>query len=297
MVKILKVKPIMTEEAEEALLGVKVANEHCKQLIDYDCDVYDKETGACLAKFRKSIIPASVQLAAYKNLLAASKPSLNRGMALGEKNDNGKVRQRALLKDGRLSKQSVTQNAVNSGIVGYYDRTARLPVCRLTAYTQQHWEKFVDAYPIMKFVDDQYSKLMPAEYKKQKRMADKVPGEWVIGDTSFSTVTVNKNYSTAAHRDAGDYKEGFGNLVALRKGKYEGCYFTFLRWGIGFDLQNGDLLMCDVHRVHGNTPMVAVDKGATRLSLVMYLRERMVDCLPFADELDRAKKRKKGDKL
>ena len=36
-----------------------------------------------------------------------------------------------------------------------------------------------------------------------------------IPETAFSTITINRNFRTALHRDAGDYKDGFGNLTVI----------------------------------------------------------------------------------
>jgi hypothetical protein len=65
---------------------------------------------------------------------------------------------------------------------------------------------------------------------------------------------------------------------------------------VAFDMQNGDVLLVDVHQWHGNTPIKA-DPGAVRLSLVMYYREKMIHCGTMEEELKRVQKRKKGDKL
>lgn len=285
----------MSVEESDALAGKFVTDEMCKRLINYDADVYDSESGKCLAKFRKGIIPPVLQMKAYDNLLSAAKSTDSRPTAAGS--GDGKVSQFRLRKDGTASKQSIAKEYVNSGVAGYYDRSTRFPYCRLTAFTQHEFEKFANAYGIVKFVDEQYSKLMPEEYKLQRKMADQTSEDFVIPNTSFTTVTVNKNYQTAIHKDAGDFKKGFGNLVALRKGTYTGCYLTLTRWGAGFDLQNGDLLLMDVHQWHGNTPMKIVDKGATRLSLVMYYRENMIKCGTMEQEVKRAKKRKRGEPL
>jgi hypothetical protein len=289
--------PIMSAEQEELSLGKILTAEDCKTLITYDADIYDKESGKCLAKFRKGIIPISLQRVAYENLLKAATSTDSRGMAGGKDEEDNRSSGLRVRKDGTTSKQTIAKNFVNSGIAGFYDRSVRFPNCRLTAFTRHHFENFKQAYPIVKYVDNKYKELMPEYYKKQRTIADKTSKDFVIPDTSFTTVTVNKNYITAAHRDSGDFKEGFGNLVALREGKYTGCYLTLVRWGIGFDMQRGDLLLMDVHKVHGNTPMVSLEPGATRLSLVMYYRENMYKCGTAEEELHRVRNRKRGDKL
>jgi len=291
-----KLKPIMTVEESDAMAGKFLKQSDCKVLFTEDVDVFDAETGKCIAKFRKAVIPAAVQLAAWDNLLIAAKPSLNRGTSGGMDEDGAKVR-KFVTGNGMISKTTQAINPVNSGIVGYFDRNPRMPMCRLTAFNQQHMDKFKKAYPMIKLVDNFYSKLMPKEYKKQRALADKTSQDFVIKDTAFTTVTVNKNWQTAVHKDAGDFKDGFGNLVAIRKGNYTGCHFVVVRWGVGFDLQNGDLLLVDVHQWHGNTPLIKEDKNATRLSLVMYYRENMIKCGSIEEEVNRAKNRKHGEKL
>lgn len=291
--QIVKLKPIMTVEQSDEMAGKLLQEKDVVQLFTKDVDVYDAESGKCIAKFRKNVIPANIQKEAYTALIGAAKVSLNRGMSGGEV--DGKVSGHFKRKDGKISKTHQAAKPVESGIVGYFDRNPRMPFCRLTAFNQQHLEKFKKAYPIIKFVDVAYSKLMPEYYKKQRAIADKTSKDFVIKDTAFTTVTVNRNWQTAVHKDAGDFKEGFGNLVALRKGKFIGGHFVVVRWGAAFDLQNGDLLMVDVHQWHGNTPIIRDDDKVVRLSLVMYYREKMYECGTMKQELDRAKNRKFGD--
>ncbi len=300
-VKIIKIDPAMTIEESDQLEGKMIDVRMLKRpVINYDCDVYDTESGKCLAKFRKNVIPLNLCTSAYENLLPAATLTDSRATAGAGKGDNGKASTYRIRKDGSTSRQIVTTGAkINSGVAGYFDRSGRpgMQHCRLTAFTKNHFEKFVNALPIVKFVDSMYKKLMPKEYKLQRGIADNTAQDFVINDTAFTTVTVNKNYRTAIHKDSGDFKDGFGNLVALRVGQFEGCYLTLPRWGVGFDLQNGDLLLMDVHQWHGNTPMVKIDKNATRLSLVMYYREGMKHCGSAKQELNRVKNRKKGDPL
>ena len=102
--------------------------------------------------------------------------------------------------------------------------------------------------------------------------------QFAIDDTAFSTVTINYNWQTALHKDAGDLKEGFGNLVVIRDGKYKGGYTGFPQYGVAINVDNGDFLGMDVHQWHANTKLKGLSKDFTRLSLVCYLRENMIRC-------------------
>lgn len=124
-----------------------------------------------------------------------------------------------------------------------------------------------------------------------------------IGDTAFSSVTVNRNFQTALHQDAGDYRPGFGNLSVIERGKYHGGYTLFPRYKIGFNIRTGDYIEMDVHDWHCNTEMYETaedkqynktlprvyfddpstgtlggDKLFTRISFVCYFREKLQDC-------------------
>ena len=60
-------------------------------------------------------------------------------------------------------------------------------------------------------------------------------------------------FQTALHRDAGDFKGGFGNLSVIERGKYHGGYTVFPQFGIGINLRNNDFVAMDVHQWHANT--------------------------------------------
>lgn len=294
-IKKVYLSPIMSIVASDEMAGKMLEQSDCEKLFTEDVDVYDKESNLCIAKFRKNIIPANVQKQAFDSLLIAAKTSMNRGTAGGE--TDGKVSSKKISAKGYISNTVEAEKSVESGIAGFFDRSPRMPFCRLTAFNQQHLEKFKSAYPIIKFVDKKYAELMAKQYKLQRQVADSTSKDFVIPGTAFTTVTVNKNWQTAVHKDKGDFAQGFGNLVALRKGKYTGGHFVVVRWGVGFDLQNGDLLLVDVHQWHGNTPIIKDNKKVVRLSLVMYYRERMKECGTIAEELHRAKNRKHGDPI
>ena len=293
--KTIKLKPCLSDEEVNKLKGALLSEKDYRTLITYDADIYCEETGKCVAKFRKKVIPNNIAQAAFENLKGVSVSSTNRGASAGLK-ENGKSTSNKILKDGTKSNTNHA-GQVNSGIIGYFDRNARFPYCRQTAFNEKQFDKFKKAYPIIKLVDTKYAQLMPEQYKLQRDEADNTSKEFVIKNTAFTTVTVNRNWQTAVHTDKGDFEKGFGNLVALRKGKYVGGYFVVPKWGVAFDLQNCDLLLVDVHQWHGNTPIQKIDDDAVRVSLVMYYRKNMISCGTSEEEMNIAKRRVLGSKL
>jgi hypothetical protein len=201
-------------------------------------------------------------------------------------------RARPLLKDGVTVSNTNYAQQVDSGIIGYMDRNARFPYCRQTAFTMKEVEKWNSALPFIKAVDKVCEKYAPKCHAAQKEMINKTSPDFVIGDTVFTTVTVNRNWQTAVHKDAGDYKHGCGVLSALCAGKFTGGYYTYPKYKVAADLRTRDVILADVHEWHGNTSIIGIKGGFERISCVFYYRSRMFECGRVEEELERVKNRK-----
>ena len=211
-------------------------------------------------------------------------------------------------KQGGISKMKVN-NQVASNPIGFYEsgkNFADLP-CRLTHFTRTNFEKYNDGLPFIQHIDKLFQKLIPESHNKQLVRADTKP-HLKIPKTAFSTVTINRNFRTAMHRDAGDFRDGFGNLTVIERGKYHGGYTIFPQYGVAIDLRNNDFVAMDVHQWHCNTPMYETEEDKafnetldyafkdnpevgtagiyekyTRIFFVCYLREKIASC---PDEID-----------
>jgi len=211
-------------------------------------------------------------------------------------------------KGGGISKMKVN-NQVASNPIGFYEagkNFADLP-CRLTHFTRTNYDKYNQGLPFIQKIDSLFKQLVPEAHQNQWDRASLKP-HLKIPETSFSTVTINRNFRTALHRDAGDFKGGFGNLTVIEQGSYHGGYTVFPQFGIGIDLRNHDFVAMDVHQWHANTPLYETedDKRAnaqitsdfkdnpavgtaglytpyTRISFVCYLREKIATCPDVID--------------
>lgn len=275
-----KLKKAIPDNQAEALSGKFLTAEHAQVVIDHDADGYDL-AGNLLFRFRKNILDKDKMLQAVDEVKDAIEKTDGRGIASGS--SHYRIR-----KDGSISNMLVG-NFVEAGLIGYMDRNAKQPYCRKTHFTRKHFEKYVKAYDFIKDLDSKYAELVPKQYKLQKMMADKTNRNYVIPDTSFTTVTINKNFQTAVHKDTGDFEQGFGNLSCFENGKYNGCLFTLPQWAVGIDIRFGDLLLVDVHQWHANTPFIPLADDYTRISFVMYYRQNMIHCLQPKEELQHIK--------
>ena len=285
-------------------------------IVKEDADVYALEadgTERLLGKFRKAVLEKDVVQKGWDAFHLLAVPSRNRGAAAGPIDTKGKYWSKRkpteitkwsarYMQDGKVSKMRVN-NVVASGVIGYYESTAFLDAaCRMTGYTRKGLKNYLHGIPFLKAIDQQFKKLVPDAHEKQLKALRKHKA-YQIDDTAFSTTTINLNFRTALHKDAGDFREGFGNLSVIEWGKYHGGHTLFPRFRIGFDVRTGDFLAMDVHEWHTNSPMyetkedkaynkkipdirtrdpetgvVGSDTIFQRLTFVCYFREKLANC-------------------
>ena len=283
--KTYKLKKQLTDEQAEKLKGKYLNSNNYDLLITEDADGYDVN-GNLLFRFRKNTILLETLMLGVNSFKDSIEVTESRGYASGSSH-------KRIRKDGSVSNITVG-NKVESGSVGFMDSGAMVKYCRKTAFAKNYFDKYKSGIPFVKFVDDKYKELCPDHYAKQKAIAQGTNQNYVIGDTAFTTVTVNKNFRTAVHQDAGDYPDGFGNLIAYREGDWTGGYFCLPQYKVAIDLQNTDILFVDVHKWHGNTDFINTEEDWLRISFVLYYREYMYKCKQPAEELLKMKMDKTG---
>lgn len=173
--------------------------------------------------------------------------------------------------------------SVMSGVAGYFGRYPRIPWGRITSYTEKNLEKFELCYPFLNKLDKGFKELLPQRWAKQRAAADKMDPRFVIDKTVFTTLTVNYNWRTAAHYDAGDLDSGFSNLAGItNQGKgWKGGELILPQYRVAVALKAGDLLLVANHTaIHGNLPLTGGDED-DRVSIVAYFREDMLNLKSF----------------
>ena len=285
------------------LAGVKLTEKDFDTLVGGDeaCEVY-KPDGSPLIKYRPGYFEESLCSGIIKACRRAAADSYNRGTAAGLViNDKGQPIKRVPSYTSNpkiISKTLVSASGkVKSGIIGYFNRTSRLPFCRQTSFLINEaasWNMFL---PYIRKADAGFKELMPDKWNAQNEWVQKTPSDWVIPESTFTTVTVNRNFQTATHKDAGDLKQGFGVMSCLRNNKYSGSFLVFPAYRIALDMSHGCLCLADVHEWHGNTQYSNIKVGYERISLVFYYREKMIECKAARDEIKWAKGRKSGEPL
>lgn len=296
---------IMTDREVEDLAGHYIDHNHYHTTIDNswgDVDVYYIDSNGqkkILTQYRVNVIPdgeLKEVIKSFKN--EAKKSSSIRGIAGGPVDphkissnvervvSDGNFRSRVVYKNGQTSKYYVS-NKVNSLIAGYFDKpklsrkhdilkNGHIP-CRTTAFTEKRDDQWKKVLPVIERVDQYYQRLQPERHQKQLDLAKLTP-QYQIGETAFSTITVNYNWRTACHLDSGDFSEGYSGIFVGEEGSFEGGYLGYPQYGVCLDLRHGDFALMNPHEYHCNTTIRPLTKDWTRLSVILYYREKMQLC-------------------
>ena len=300
-----------SEEELKTLKGTFLGDEYIHHIINEDTDIFD-ENGKFILSFRKNILTKNkIGFHNYKKFIGMSR---GRGLAAGPINkdspyfkkrklvDTKGIRTRYLTPSGNVSKMKVN-NPVSSVPLGYYDKlkgplNKNLP-CRLTSYTKNNFDNFKEGLEYIEEISYNYRDIRPEEYTNQFNRGYLKP-DYMIDNTAFSTITLNRNFRTALHKDAGDYG-GIACLSVLEQGRWRGGLFMIPMYGLGINLREGDLLIADVHNWHCNSeiwttkeddiynnnmandfnhlnPELYGNEKYSRISFVCYLREKLIEC-------------------
>ena len=257
-----------------------------------------------LVKVIKNAIPSNICKLGYDNFVDAGKMiTTNRGSAAGQQS--------------RINKKNYEQGIpVNSSIIGYINSTNHKRPCRLTEFTKKNMDKFQNAQEFIATIDNLFKMNVPDKYENQLNKAKET--DFCIKDTSFSTITVNYNFRTALHKDSGDFRNGFGNIVVLEN-NIEGGHLLLPQYKIAIKLTTGDYCAFNVHEWHCNSDIIyknsdsgsesiaellsseskaellssdskaaeLLSSDSFRMSFVFYLRDKLEKCRQINGNLEK----------
>ena len=263
----MKVAKKKTDEEMKRLENTFINPSDIDTILRDDATVYT-EDGKLLLLFRKKKLTGGQEFYDVISDYMKKHPSTNRGTA-----------------SGSTTKNTRENPKIQTTITGYFDRWSpkqkflfkkkgiATPLeVRETAFLADHPDEFAKMVPFIEQIDRLYKKYLPEYYEKQYKKAKET--HFKIGDTSFTSTTINLNFTTTIHKDKGDDDEGYGNLCTIQRGNYTGAETCFPQYGIGVDVREGDILLMDVHQWHANLP-IKLEKGAERMSVVCYLRKKL----------------------
>ena len=165
-----------------------------------------------------------------------------------------------------------------SGTIGFFGRDPNNNWARECSWNKNNPSLFRRVLPLIRRIDAAFKEALPDRYNLQLEFCKKLDPRFVVEGTCFTTITVNKNYRTAAHRDSGDLSQGFSNISVFSNGRqFSGGHLVLPEFNVELCLRPGDLLFVANHEyIHQNTAINNDDPESERMSIVCYAREDLV---------------------
>ena len=188
--------------------------------------------------------------------------------------------------------------AEKSAYMGSYPRTGfRSKHCNLATLNEDHPELYNQMIKLAEKACKRYGKLFNETFNKHLDMIkvgwkDKEPihDDYIIGDSVFTGLVINKNTQMAYHLDRGNHPDVFSALFTF-KNDCVGGHLAFPEYGFSIAMEDGALLLFNGQKIiHGVTPIKPISKNAYRYSVVFYSKTEMWKCLPLDEELLKAQK-------
>lgn len=176
-----------------------------------------------------------------------------------------------LKQDGTIS-NSHFGNPSDSAIVGWTDvalRDKKEERCRLTQWTVKNQSKYESTFPYFNAVSDCFRRLLYDRWLIQSKAVETTGAR--VGESVFSSITVNYAWRSATHQDRGDYKDGMGVLCVVNTGG--GGEMLFPEYRVGARFGAGDILFFNPHIWHCTAP---IESKNERITFVSYFRERLL---------------------
>ena len=167
----------------------------------------------------------------------------------------------------------------------------RVDFCRFSQQSTKEQRNFMAAFNYSERIAAIYQEHLPEAYAYNLRLLrENVHADWRPNDTPFTTCNFNINHAIKYHRDSGNFKGVFSNVLILKDG-IEGGQLVFPELGIAFEQADGALGIFDGQKwVHGVTALQKLKPSGYRASIVYYALSGMKNCYPYKDETARFKK-------
>lgn len=138
---------------------------------------------------------------------------------------------------------------------------------------------------------DQLMDRLPGRAEADRVMVRaKVLPEWLLGKRSpWSSGVVNRTSPLPYHRDRNNFS-AWSAMVCLRRG-VRGGYLHLPEYDVTVECRDGDVVFFNGGDIiHGVTPMRKQQPDGYRYTSVYYPVRKMGRCLPFAEEVARARR-------
>lgn len=205
------------------------------------------------------------------------------------------VEMRNIARNTKFTKSNrVSGVPTQSTVYGSLPRTAvRVDYCRFSASSKKERSYFESSFKFSEYIDEIYKEHLPEAQEFNREAIDStVHSDWRVNETPFTTCNFNVNHAIKYHRDSGNFKNVYSNVLILKEGVTSG-ELVFPEFDIAFEQSDCALGIFDGQRwMHGVMPIERKHAKSYRASIVFYALSGMKNCYPYKAELERFKNKR-----
>lgn len=274
---------------DKLVKGGHINNTKGFTLYEENVDLYDKETNELIVSFIKEAIDEHYKNNVLENLSPSCVVNTNRGYAAGEVSPNKMQKyfpKRKYKKVSKLKICHIKDNGqvsnyrqsmpVECGLIGYFNKKSELgDWVAKTGYSDKHSDRVDACAGFIRSVGSMFSKFS----------SDMNDTAFTLYGTPFSTITVNKNFQTAIHKDQGNHGT-YSAMVVVKEGFVEGGYLLFPEYKVGIKMDDLDMVIMNSTALHCNSP---ISGEGSRYSFIFYYRQIIHDIVSKIKKIETSK--------
>tara|TARA_R110001599_G_scaffold326495_1_gene539095 strand:- start:19 stop:852 length:834 start_codon:yes stop_codon:yes gene_type:complete len=187
-----------------------------------------------------------------------------------------------------------------SSVFGALPRVAlRNDFCRFSNQTVGEKNNTDKLFTFQKTLCGIYEKYLPELYNYDLQKArGLVDDDYRLIDTPYTTANINVNHAIKYHKDSGNIKGSFSNVLILKE-HCNGGELVLPEYRIALEQSDGALcIFKGQEEIHGVMPLKPYKENFYRASVVYYTLAQLKHCYPYKDEVTRLniKKRERAVK-
>jgi len=187
-----------------------------------------------------------------------------------------------------------------SSVFGALPRIAlRNDFCRFSNKTIEEKKNFNKLFTFQKTLCGIYKKHLPELYEYDlKKVKEIIDDDYRLVDTPYTTANINVNHAIKYHKDSGNIKGSFSNVLILKE-HCNGGELVLPEYRIALEQSDGALcIFKGQEEIHGVMPLRPYKENFYRASIVYYTLAQLQHCYPYKEEVTRLniKKRERAVK-
>ena len=187
-----------------------------------------------------------------------------------------------------------------SSVFGALPRVAmRNDFCRFSNKTSEEKGNTNKLFTFQETLCKIYKEHLPELYEYDLQKArETVNDDYRLIDTPYTTANINVNHAIKYHRDSGNIKNSYSNVLILKE-YCTGGELVLPEYRVALEQSDGALCIFSGQKeIHGVMPIKPYKENFYRASIVYYTMAQLEHCYPYKEEVNRLniKKRERAVK-